>query len=116
MEHLIQKMLREKREYRAQMARVQAMPEAYRFVYDKIQGYLWQFAGGTGIDMLKTQYDLIDLLEAGAASGRHVLEVTGRDVAAFCDDLMRGNRLWTDSIKDRLNRHISTRLNTKSTD
>lgn len=110
MEHFIQKMLGDKKEYRKQMARVTALPEDYRFVYQKMQTYMWSFAGGSGMDMLQTQYDLIDLFESGAADGRQVLDVTGEDVAAFCDELMRGNKLWTDSLKNRLNRKMNKKL------
>lgn len=39
-----------KAEYRRQAA---ALPEDYRFVYDKVLGYIWPFAGGTGLDMLQ---------------------------------------------------------------
>lgn len=41
-----------KAEYRRQAARAAALPEDYRFVYDKVLGYIWPFAGGTGLDML----------------------------------------------------------------
>ncbi len=107
MENPIKKILNDKKEYREQMARVAALPEDYRFVYEKMQNYMWSFAGGSGMDMLQTQYDLIDLFESGAAQGRHVLDVTGEDVAAFCDELMRGNKLWTDCVKNRLNHKVN---------
>lgn len=110
MDNIIKKIIGDKKEYREQMARVAALPEDYRFVYEKIQAHMWSFAGGSGMDMLKTQYDLIDLFESGAAQGSHVLDVTGEDVAAFCDELMRGNQLWTDNIKNRLNRKMNERL------
>lgn len=45
---LIQKMIGDKKEYKEQMARIEAMPEDYRFVFEKIQGYMWGFAGGDG--------------------------------------------------------------------
>lgn len=110
MESIIQKMRADKKEYRQQMARVKALPEGYQFVFHKIEGYLWSFAGGTGLDMLRTQYGLIELFEAGAAEGKHVLDVTGEDVAGFCDELMRGNKLWTDGIRKRLDRKINQKL------
>lgn len=110
MQNLFKKIRSDKREYRKQMARVSALPEEYRFVYAKISNYLWSFCGGSGMDMLKTQYDLIDLFESGAAQGRYVLDVTGEDVAAFCDGLMQGNKLWADSCRKYLNRRISKRL------
>lgn len=112
MKHIVRTMREDKKEYRRQMARVAALPEDYRFVLEKMQAYMWNFAGGDGCDMLKTQYDLIDLFASGAAEGRHVLAVTGEDVAAFCDALMQGNRLWTDGIRRRLNRRLTRRLGT----
>lgn len=111
---IIKKLIGDKREYRAQMARVAALPEGYRFVFEKIQGYMWSFAGGSGHDMLQTQYDLIELFETGAAEGKQVLEVTGEDVAGFCDELIRGNKLWTDGKRGRLNRGLERRLGKKA--
>lgn len=106
----IKKIRESKREYSKNMARAAALPEDYRFVYEKIVVYIWSFAGGTGMDMLKTQYDLIELFEEGAAQGKNVLDVTGTDVASFCDELIRENRLWTDGLRRRLNRKINRRL------
>lgn len=106
MPNIIKRIQDDKKEYRDQMARIAALPEGYRFVFGKLQSYMWSFAGGDGFDMLKTQYDLIDLFEAGAAEGIHVLDVTGEDVAGFCEELIRGNKLWTDGIRKRLNRSM----------
>lgn len=100
----------EKRAWRRAMKRVATLPADYRFVYEKIVVYIWSFAGGTGMDMLKTQYDLIELFEEGAAQGKNVLDVTGTDAASFCDELIRENRLWTDGLRRRLNRTINRRL------
>ena len=107
MKNIMQSIREDKKEYREQMARVAKLPKDYRFVYEKIQSYMWGFAGGTGMDMLKTQYELIDLFEAGAAQNKHVLHITGEDVAAFCDGLMRDNRLWIDHQRKKLNQEMS---------
>ena len=111
---IISKIRASKREYYKQMERVKALPEDYRFVYEKILNYIWSFSGGTGFDMLKTQYDLIDLFESGAAEGRHVLEITGEDVAEFCDSLIRDNTLWTNRLRSKLNQKINKKLNSHS--
>lgn len=71
---------------------------------------MWNFAAGSGQDMLQTQYELIDLFESAALEGRHVLDVTGEDVATFCDDLLYDNQLWTDRVKQRLNEKIKAKL------
>lgn len=108
--NILQKIRRDKREYREQMARVEALPEDYRFVFQKMQGYMWSFAAGDGFDMLKTQYGLIELFETGAAEGKHVLDVTGEDAAGFCDELIRGNKLWTDRVRNKLNRDMGSQF------
>lgn len=107
---LLKKLVGDKKEYRAMMARVKALPEDYRFVYGKIQGYMWKFAGGDGFDMLKVQYDLIDLFEESAAAGKGVLDVTGEDVASFSDDLLRNAKTYTEDWRKKLNHDIVSKL------
>jgi DNA-binding ferritin-like protein (Dps family) len=107
---IFKKLFGDKKEYKLMMARVDAMPEDYQFVYKKIQHYMWNFAAGSGFDMLKIQYDLIDLFEAGVAEGKHVLEITGPDVAAFCDELLRNARTYTADWHQALNRDIEKRF------
>lgn len=77
-----------------------------QFVFEKMSDYIWSFAGGDGMDTLETQYKLIDLFSEAAADGLEVLDVTGKDVAGFCDELIRGNKSWLDSPRKRLNRSI----------
>jgi DNA-binding ferritin-like protein (Dps family) len=110
MPNILKRIREDKKEYRRQMEKVKALPADYRFVYEKIQGYMWSFAGGNGLDMLNTQYDLIELFEAGAAEGKHVLDITGKDVAGFCDGLIRDNKLWTDRRRKKMNRDMKKRL------
>jgi DNA-binding ferritin-like protein (Dps family) len=103
-------MIRSKREYRQQMARVEALPEDYQYVFKKIQSHMWMFAAGSGYDMMKIHYDLIDLFEAGAAEGKPVLEITGEDVAAFCEELLRSASTYTENWREALNRDILKKL------
>ena len=107
---LIKRMISEKKEYREQMARIEALPEDYRFVFEKIHGYIWSFAGGDGSDMLKTQMELIDLFEVSSANGKNVLEVTGEDVIGFCDEFLRDTKKWTDKFRGKLNRDMINKL------
>jgi DNA-binding ferritin-like protein (Dps family) len=106
----IRKIRRNKREYRDQMARVETLPEDYQYVFKKIQKHMWMFAGGSGYDMMEIHYGLIDLFESGAASGKPVLEITGSDVAAFCDELMRNATTYTEGWREKLNRDIAKKL------
>lgn len=106
----IPKIIESKKEYKREMARVEALPEDYQYVLKKIQDHLWMFATGSGNDMMKVIYDLIDLFEAGAAEGKPVLAVTGEDVAAFCDELLRNAETYTENWREKLNRDIMNKL------
>jgi len=106
----IKKVIESKREYKKQMARVRALPEDYQYVFKKIQGHMWMFAAGAGYDMMKIHSDLIELFESGAAEGRQVLEITGKDVAAFCDELLRSTSTYTENWREALNRDISKKF------
>ena len=106
----IKKMIKSKREYKQQMARVDALPKDYQYVFKKIQGHMWMFAAGSGYDMMKIHYGLIELFEAGAADGKHVLDITGKDVAAFCDELLRSSNTYTGNWREALNHDILNKL------
>ncbi len=106
----IRKIIGSKREYKRQMARVKALPEDYQYVFKKIQGNMWMFAAGAGYDMMKIHYDLIELFETGAAEGKSVLEITGEDVAAFCEELLRSTGTYTENWREALNRDIQKKL------
>lgn len=101
---------REKREYKQKEGRVEALPEDYRYVYRQIQQYMWGYSRGSGMDMLPIFADLLDLFETGAAEGKRVLEVTGEDVAAFCDELLRNAKTYTGNRREALNRDILDKL------
>lgn len=102
--------LEDKREYRRMMTRVDALPEDYRFAYNKIQHYMWKFVSGGGLDIVALQADLLELFEEGAAEGKNVYDITGEDVAAFCDDLLTGAKTYQSTKQDALNRAIMGKL------
>lgn len=106
----VSKIIKDKREYREQMARVKALPDDYRFVFEKLQQYMWVYAGGDGMDMLKVHYDLIELFEEGAASDKSVLEITGKDVAGFADELLKNVKTWQEKYTEKLNRDVAKRF------
>jgi len=113
MVNFIKKMLDDKKEYKEMMARVEALPEDYREAYKKICNYMWSFSSGSGMDMLRIQYDLIDLFEAGAADGKDVLEVTGEDVTTFANGLIDQAKRWDDQLRNHLNKSILDRVGKK---
>ncbi|EEL22190.1 hypothetical protein bcere0017_31840 [Bacillus cereus Rock1-3] len=110
---MFKKLIGDKKEYKMMMARVEALPEDYQFVFKKIQNYMWNFSAGNGMDMLHIQYELIDLFEAGAAEGRQVLDITGDDVASFADELVANAKTYVSKYREDLNESIMTKLRKK---
>lgn len=103
----IQDIIEGKKEWRAHMARVKALPQDYQIVYKEIQKYLFkvgpvELTEGTGL-----LSGIVDLFEEGAALGKNVLEVTGSDVAAFCDDLIRDSKTYADIYQESVDREVS---------
>lgn len=107
---IFKKLVGEKKEYKQMIARVEELPNDYQFVFKKIQRYMWNFAAGDGYDMMKIHYELIDLFEDGAAEEKQVLEITGEDVAAFCDELLRNAKTYTAKWHESLNNEINKKL------
>lgn len=99
--------LDEKKEYRQMMNRVKALPEDYRYVYEKIQKYMWIF--GDGFDT----GDLLELFEGGAAEGKQVLDITGEDVAVFCDELICASGGGAEPLGEKINREIAEHFSDK---
>jgi DNA-binding ferritin-like protein (Dps family) len=62
------------------------------------------------MDLTPLFADLLDLFETAAAEGRPVLDVTGQDVAAFCDGLLQNTYTPTGSQREALNRDIRNTL------
>jgi len=96
-----------KKKWRAHMARVKALPQDYQIVYREIQKYLFKVGPvepTEGTDLLS---GIIDLFEEGAALGKGVLEVTGRDVAAFCDDLIKDSKTYADIYQESVGQEVN---------
>ena len=106
----VKKIMEGKREYKGYLARVKALPEEYQYVFRKIQEHMWSFAAGDGYDMLEVHYGLIELFEEGAAEGKSVLEITGEDVAAFVEELLKSTKTYSGNRLEKLNRDIAKKL------
>lgn len=76
-----------KREWRAHLARVDALPPDYRIVYKEIQKYFFK-VGPVELVEGNLLSELVDFFEEGVADGKGVRALLGDDVAAFCDDLL----------------------------
>jgi len=107
----IQDMIQGKKEWRAHMARVKALPEDYRFVYKEIQKYFFKVGPVELNDGIGLLSGIVDLFEEGAALGKGVLEVTGNDVAAFCDDLIKDSKTYTDIYQEYVDQEVNKAMN-----
>jgi DNA-binding ferritin-like protein (Dps family) len=85
-----------KKEWLAHMARVKALPQDYQIVYKEIQKYLFKVGPAELNDGIGLLAGIVDLFEEGASLKKNVLEVTGNDVATFCDDLIKDSKTYTD--------------------
>ena len=91
-----QDMLKAKKEWRAHMARVKELPQDYQIVYKELQKYIFKIGPIDPTDGVGVLSGIVDLFAEGAAMGKGVLEVTGSDVAAFCDELIQDYETYTD--------------------
>jgi len=99
----------EKKEWNALEKRAKSLPNDYRVVYDEIKRYLWSGAGplSSSIDVYR---NLLELFEEASANGKPVLDIIGKDVATFCDELLRGEKTYMGNSRERLNRDIAKKL------
>ncbi|GAB2551425.1 DUF1048 domain-containing protein [Gracilibacillus alcaliphilus] len=96
-----------KKEWRAHMARVKALPQDYQVVYKEIQKYLFKVGPVELTDGTDLLSGIIDLFEEGVATEKDVLEVTGSDVAAFCDDLIKDSETYADIYQKFANQEVN---------
>jgi len=102
----IQDIIKGKKEWKAHMARVRALPHDYQIVYRELQKYLFkvgpvELTSGTGL-----LTGIVDLFAEGAAMGKDVLQVTGSDVAAFCDDLIKDSKTYADLYQESISHKV----------
>jgi len=107
MKNFLDTIIGEKKEWRAMETRAKALPKEYTIVYNEVKQYIWKAGGVDGIDIFK---GLLDLFEEGAANGAKVLDITGENVAAFCDELLKGSKTYTEDWRKKLNKKIAKKL------
>lgn len=111
----IQDIIKGKKEWKEHVARVKVLPKDYVIVYKEIQKYLFKVGPvelSEGTDLLT---GIVELFEEGAAMGKGVLEVTGRDVAAFCDDLIKDSKTYADIYQESVDKEVNKAMK-KATD
>lgn len=110
MTQFLKKLLGDKQDWKRMEARAQSLPSDYQLVYTELQQYMWRFTAGDGMDIIAILKNVLDLFETGAAEGRRVLDLTGPDVASFCDELLRNANTYTEHWREELNRTVATKL------
>lgn len=93
----IKEIIEGKREWQSHMARVKLLPKDYQIVYNEIQKYLFKVGLVEITEETRLLSGIVDLFEHGVSDGKRVLEVTGSDVATFCDNLIKDSKTYTDS-------------------
>jgi len=111
----IQDIIEGKKEWRAHVVRVKGLPKDYQIVYKEIQKYLYKVGPVELTDGIGLLSGIVDLFEEGAALEKGVLEVTGTDVAAFCDDLIKDSKTYADIYQESVNQEVNKAMK-KSTD
>ena len=102
----IKKIIEGKKEWKAHVSRVKELPQDYQIAYKEIQKYLFEVGPvelNEGIGLLS---EIISFLEEGAATGKGLLEVTGTDVAAFCDALIEDSKTYADLYQESINQKV----------
>jgi DNA-binding ferritin-like protein (Dps family) len=97
----IQDIIEGKKQWRAHLARVKALPPDYQIVYKEMQKYLFKVGP---VDLIEGNLlsGIVDFFEEGVADGKGVLELIGDDVAAFCDDLVKDSTTYADIYQESI--------------
>lgn len=96
----IKKIIEGKKAWKAHVSSVKTLPQDYQIVYKEIQKYLFKVGPVEMNDDFGLLSEILSFFEEGAAAEKGVLEVTGADVAAFCDALMEDSQTYADIYQE----------------
>ncbi|MGC4941322.1 DUF1048 domain-containing protein [Kribbella sp. DT2] len=88
-----------KKQWRAHVARVKALPPEYQVVYKEMQKYFFK-VGPVDLTDGNLLAGIVDFFEEGVAAGKGVLELIGTDVAAFSDGLIKDSRTYAEIYQE----------------
>ncbi len=97
--------LEQKKQYKQDKARIDALPEPYGTVAKAMHRYFMYYGGVTDGDTLITMFgDLADLWERAAVDGTPVRDIVGADPVEFAETLAQsyGGKHWIDKERTRL--------------
>ena len=97
--------LEQKKQYKQDKARIEALPEPYANAAKATHRYLMYFGGITDGDTLTTMFgDLADLWERASIDGTPVSQIVGDDPVEFAENFAQayGGKQWIDKERKRL--------------
>lgn len=103
--------LEQKKQYKQDKARIEALPEPYATAATAMHRYLMYYGGVTDGDTLMTMFgDLADLWERAAIDGTPVRAIVGDDPVEFAETFEQAysGKQWIDKERERLRQAINT--------
>ena len=103
--------LEQKKQYKQDKARIEALPEPYATAATAMHRYLMYYGGVTDGDTLMTMFgDLADLWERAAIDGTPVRAIVGEDPVEFAETFAQAysGKQWIDKERERLLQAINT--------
>lgn len=97
--------LEQKKEYRRDRARIEALPEPHRAAAQALQRYLMYYGGVTDGETATRMFgDFADLWERAAADGTSVRAIVGDDPVEFAETFAQAyaGKQWIDKERARL--------------
>ena len=94
MPNVLARMIGDRKDWKRMEARANVLPRDYRVVYGEMKSYMWRFTASDGMDIVAILADVLADFEVAASHGKPALEVTGDDVAAYCDARLGGAALY----------------------
>ena len=101
--------LEQKKQYKQEKARIDALPEPYGTAAKAMQRYFMYYGGVTDGDTIVKMFgDLADLWERAAADGTPVREIVGEDPVDFAETFAQAytGKQWIDKERARLTQAI----------
>ncbi|MEJ9079422.1 MULTISPECIES: DUF1048 domain-containing protein [Gordonia] len=114
---IINKIVGDKKRYRAYQARVAALPTPHRETVEALARYLMYFGPGDSDNLTSMLEDLTDLFEQSVADGVDVRGIVGDNPVDFAEDFQRNypEGQWIGRERDRLNDTISKAVGDEGT-
>jgi DNA-binding ferritin-like protein (Dps family) len=110
---ILSKMIGENKEWKRMEARANALPRDYGIVYAEMKSYMWRFTSGDGMDIVAILAEVLADFETAAAGGQSALEVTGENVAGYCDAKLGGAHpadRYVEKWRNSLNQDVKRQL------